>query len=53
MEHRDDGCREKRKMLTKQLYRRGRGRGTSSTIAAPPAYDRDAHQQYIENEERL
>jgi hypothetical protein len=50
MEHGDDGGRRKRKMLTKQLSRRGRGRGTSSSAAAPPAYDRDVHQQYIENE---
>jgi hypothetical protein len=26
------------------------GRGTSSSAIAPPPYDRDSHQQYIENE---
>jgi hypothetical protein len=53
MEQGGDDGRGKRKMLSKQLSRRGKGRGTNSSTAAPPAYDKDAHQQYVEAEERL
>jgi hypothetical protein len=54
MEHGDDGGRGKRKMLSKQQARRGRGRASSSSGAAPRAsFDRAAREQYIEDEERL
>jgi hypothetical protein len=53
MEQGGDDGRGKMKVLSNQLSRRGRGRGTSSSTIAPPAHDKDAHQQYVEAEERL
>jgi hypothetical protein len=53
MEHGGDDGRGKRKMMTKQLSRRGRWRGAGSSGAAPRAsIDRVAHEQYIAEVER-
>jgi hypothetical protein len=53
MEHGGDDGRGKRKLMMKQLARQGRGRGASSSGAAPRAFvDRAAHEQYVAEEER-
>jgi hypothetical protein len=53
MEQGGDDGRGKRKLLTKQLSHRGRGRGAGSSGAAPRAsVDRATHEQYIAEEER-
>jgi hypothetical protein len=53
MEQGGDDGRDKRKLMTKQLARRGRGRGARSSGAAPQAsVDRVAHEQYVAVEER-
>jgi hypothetical protein len=53
MEQGGDDGRGKRKLMTKQLSCQGRGRGASSSGAAPRAsVDRAAHEQYIVEEER-
>jgi hypothetical protein len=53
MEQGGDDGRGKRKLLTKQFSRQGRGRGAGSSGAAPRAsVDRVAHEQYIAEEER-
>jgi hypothetical protein len=52
MEQGGDDGRGKRKLMTKQLARRGRGRGAGSNGAAPRALvDRAAHEQYVAEEE--
>ena len=48
---RGDDARGKRKVLTKQLARRGRGRTTGGSGAAPRATDRATHDQYVAEEE--
>jgi hypothetical protein len=53
MEQGGDDGRGKRKLMTKQLARRGRGRGVGSSGAAPRAsVNRAAHEQYVAEEER-
>jgi hypothetical protein len=53
MEQGGDDGRGKRKLMTKQLSCRGRGRGAGSSGAAPQAsVNRAAHEQYIAEEER-
>jgi hypothetical protein len=53
MEQGGDDGRGKRKLMTKQLAHRGRGRGARSSGAAPRAsVDRAAHEQYVTEEER-
>jgi hypothetical protein len=53
MEQGGDDGRGKRKLMTKQLARHGRGRGVGSSGAAPRAsVDRAAHEQYVAKEER-
>ena len=58
MEHEDDDCRGKRKMVEsrdKDPPRRGRGRlaAASSGVALRGRADRGRHEQYIADEERL
>jgi hypothetical protein len=53
MEQGGDDGRVKRKLMTKQLFCQGRGRGAGSSGAAPRAsVDKAAHEQYIAKEER-
>jgi hypothetical protein len=53
MEQGGNDKRGKRKLMTKQLAHRGRGRGAGSSGATPRAsVDRAAHEQYVAEEER-
>jgi hypothetical protein len=51
MDREGDDARGKRKVLAKQLARRGRGRTARGSGAAPRATDRAAHDQYVVEEE--